>query len=129
MLLETGVLEGHEMLQVNGDKLTYKLSLLESLGAFSKSPRNILSNIKEIKFVENPWSKEVLRGVRAPGTGIPFVIMLGTMRHRKGKDFCVVYKKRPVIVIEFQAGPYSRWVIPDTSNTRALLNKSINQAR
>ena len=117
------------MLQISGDHLIYKLSFLEALGAFSKSPKNILSNIKEIKFVENPWSKEVLRGVRAPGTGIPYVIMLGTIRHRKGKDFCVVYKKRPVIVIEFQAGPYSRWVIPDTSNTRALLNKSINQAR
>ena len=116
------------MLQIRGENLIYKLSFLETVGAFSTSPRNILSNIKEINFVENPWSKEVLRGVRAPGTGIPYVIMLGTMRHRKGKDFCVVYKKSPVIVIEFKAGAYARWVIPDTVINRDLLSNFISQA-
>jgi hypothetical protein len=84
-----------------------------------------LKNIQEIRYIENPWSREVLRGVRAPGTGIPYVIMLGTMRHRKGKDFCVIYKKNPVILIDFKNEKFARWVIPDTLVNRSLL-ESIN---
>lgn len=109
------------MLILSGDKLTYSLSFLEKLGAFGKSPTTHLNNVQEIKFVENPWSREVLRGLRAPGTGIPYLIMLGTMRHRKGKDFCVIYKRNPVIVIEFMNEKFVRWVIPDSAENRRIL--------
>ena len=115
----------HKMLVVSGEKLIYSLSFLEKLGAFRKSPKSLLKNIQEIRYIENPWSREVLRGLRAPGTGIPYVIMLGTMRHRKGKDFCLIYKKNPVILIEFKNEKFARWVIPDTSVNRSLL-ESIN---
>ncbi|MEY4455316.1 MAG: hypothetical protein RIQ45_839 [Actinomycetota bacterium] len=115
----------HKMLVVSGEKLIYSLSFLEKLGAFRKSPKSLLKNIQEIRYIENPWSREVLRGLRAPGTGIPYVIMLGTMRHRKGKDFCVIYKKNPVILIEFKNEKFARWVIPDTLVNRSLL-ESIN---
>lgn len=115
----------HKMLVVSGEKLIYSLNFLEKLGAFRKSPKSLLKNIQEIRYIENPWSREVLRGLRAPGTGIPYVIMLGTMRHRKGKDFCVIYKKNPVILIEFKNEKFARWVIPDTLVNRSLL-ESIN---
>jgi hypothetical protein len=115
----------HKMLVVSGEKLIYSLSFLEKLGAFGKSPKSLLKNIQEIRYIENPWSREVLRGLRAPGTGIPYVIMLGTMRHRKGKDFCLIYKKNPVILIEFKNEKFARWVIPDTLVNRSLL-ESIN---
>lgn len=115
----------HKMLVVSGEKLIYSLSFFEKLGAFRKSPKSLLKNIQEIRYIENPWSREVLRGARAPGTGIPYVIMLGTMRHRKGKDFCVIYKKNPVILIEFKNEKFARWVIPDTLVNRSLL-ESIN---
>ncbi|MFM8366767.1 MAG: hypothetical protein ACKN90_04745 [Candidatus Nanopelagicaceae bacterium] len=115
----------HKMLVVSGEKLIYSLSFLEKLGAFRKSPKSLLKNIQEIRYIENPWSREVLRGLRAPGTGIPYVIMLGTMRHRKGKDFCLIYKKNPVILIEFKNEKFARWVIPDTLVNRSLL-ESIN---
>lgn len=109
------------MLILSGEKIIYNLSFLENLGALSKSPKSLLKNIQEIKFVKNPWSREVLRGLRAPGTGFPYLIMLGTMRHRKGKDFCVIYKKNPVILIEFRNEKFARWVIPDTVENRRLL--------
>ena len=111
----------HKMLVVSGEKLIYSLSFLEKLGAFGKSPKSLLKNIQEIRYIENPWSREVLRGLRAPGTGIPYVIMLGTMRHRKGKDFCVIYKRNPVIVIEFKNEKFVRWVIPDSVENRRML--------
>lgn len=113
------------MLEVSGEKITYRLRFWETLGAFGASPHANLKNILEVKFVENPWTKAILRGIRAPGTGLPYLIMLGTMRHRKGKDFCVIYKKNPVIVIELENEKYSRWVIPDNSINRQQL-KLIN---
>ncbi len=125
MHLEIEDLVKHKMLVVSGEKLIYSLSFLEKLGAFGKSPKSLLKNIQEIRYIENPWSREVLRGLRAPGTGIPYVIMLGTMRHRKGKDFCLIYKKNPVILIEFKNEKFARWVIPDTLVNRSLL-ESIN---
>lgn len=105
------------MLISQNGSLTYQLSPLETLGAFGFSPTANLENILDIRIVDNPWTTEVLRGIRAPGTGFPYLIMLGTMRHRKGKDFCVVYKRRPVIVLELKNEKFKRWVIPATAES------------
>ena len=102
------------MLKVVGDRLTYELSALEKVGALASSPSADIVNLISVTREENPWSTRVLRGIRAPGTGFPYVIMLGTMWHRKGRDFCVVYKKRPVLILEFKNEKFKRWVIPAT---------------
>jgi hypothetical protein len=109
------------MLKVVGDRLTYELSVLEKVGALSISPSADIAHLISVTREENPWSTKVLRGMRAPGTGIPYVIMLGTMRHRTGKDFCVVYKKKPVLILEFENEKYQLWVIPATPENEALL--------
>lgn len=109
--------KGDSMLISQNGTLTYKLSALETIGAFSFSPTASVENILDVKIVDNPWTTEVLRGIRAPGTGFPYLIMLGTMRHRKGKDFCVVYKRRPVIVLELKNEKFKRWVIPATAES------------
>lgn len=109
--------KGDSMLLSQNGTLTYKLSALETIGAFSFSPTASVENILDVKIVDNPWTTEVLRGIRAPGTGFPYLIMLGTMRHRKGKDFCVVYKRRPVIVLELKNEKFKRWVIPATAES------------
>jgi len=113
------------MLIIDGNQITYQLSLLEKVGAFSRSPSADVSNLISITREENPWTSKVLRGMRAPGTGIPYVIMLGTMRHRGGKDFCVVYKRRPVLVLEFKNEKHQRWIIPATPDSEELLSKVI----
>ncbi len=102
------------MLKVVGDRLTYELSALEKVGALASSPSADIANLISVTREENPWSTRVLRGIRAPGTGFPYVIMLGTMWHRKGRDFCVIYKKRPVLILEFKNEKFKRWVIPAT---------------
>jgi hypothetical protein len=113
------------MLKIEGNQISYELSNLEKLGALSSSPYANKSNLISVERVENPWTKEVLRGMRAPGTGIPYIIMLGTMRYKSGKDFCVVYKRRPVLVLEFKNEKYQRWIIPATSNNLALVQAKI----
>ena len=69
------------------------------------------SDLISRKVFEKPLRSGLLKGVRAPGTGIPFYILLGTMRYKGGKDFTMIYGNRPVEVFEFKSGPYKRWII------------------
>jgi len=111
------------MLKVVGDRLTYELSALEKVGALASSPSADIANLISVTREENPWSTRVLRGIRAPGTGFPYVMMLGTMWHRKGRDFCVVYKKRPVLILEFKNEKFKRWVIPATNQNVEITDR------
>jgi hypothetical protein len=88
-----------------------KLSVLEKIFAFHGDisvDKGLL--IKKV-LVEKPWRRDVLKGIRAPGAAIPFVILLGTMRYRGGKDFTAIYKNNPVEIFEFKDSPYKRWIV------------------
>lgn len=91
--------------------ITLQLSRLEKIGALhgdiSVASNLLLSKIE----VPNPWTKQHLRGVRAPGTAIPYRILLGTMRFKGGKDFCAIYKRTPAAIYEFADAPFKRWVV------------------
>ena len=91
--------------------LTLKLSRLEKMGALH-GDISVASNLLLSKTeVSNPWTKEHLRGVRSPGTAIPYRILLGTMRFKGGKDFCAIYKRTPAVIYEFSDAPFKRWVV------------------
>jgi hypothetical protein len=98
-------------LVMSESKVRLELSLLEVLGAFHASPEINLDQVESVEVVENPWTGDLLKGVRAPGTGIPFVILLGTMRYAKGKDFCVFYRRKPTAVITLKSCPFKRWIV------------------
>ena len=75
---------------------------------------NLIANKSDLiskKVIGKPWRSGLLKGLRAPGTGIPFYLLLGTMRYRGGKDFAIIYGNKPVEVFEFKSGPYKRWII------------------
>lgn len=96
-----------------GNNLILKLSMWEKIGGFHRDlvvSKDLL--VKKTVF-QNPWSKEVLKGVRSPGTGIPYVILLGRMRYKGGKDFTAIYKRRPVTVYEFKDSAFSRWIVTE----------------
>ena len=97
----------------DGENLILKLSLLEKIGGLHKDLVVSKNNLVKKTVSSNPWSKEVLKGVRAPGTGIPYVILLGTMRYKGGRDFTAIYKRRPVAIYEFKDCSYSRWIISE----------------
>jgi hypothetical protein len=109
------------VLKIEGEYLRYDLNWLENIGAFWHDPKSKIANLTSVSAHENPWTVQVLRGIRAPGTGFPFLIMLGTMRHRRGRDFCVVYKRKPVLILEFKDESFKRWVIPDNQANRAVI--------
>jgi hypothetical protein len=99
-----------EVIEVNGE-LILQLSWREKIFAFHGNPRTKTSDLIATTISNKPWSTEVLRGVRAPGTGIPYVVLLGTMRYRRGKDFTAIYNRGPVRIYEFSAGEFKRWIV------------------
>lgn len=95
----------------DGNTVTLTLSPIEKLGAFHGNLSIDKSHVLSIEASADPWNRSILRGIRAPGTGIPFVVMLGTLRHRQGKDFVAIYKRRPVRIYNLKDSPYKRWIV------------------
>jgi hypothetical protein len=96
-----------------GSNLRLALSFWEKIGGCHTDLVVSKDNLIKKTVHQNPWGKEVLRGVRAPGTGIPYVVLLGTMRFKGGKDFTAIYKRRPVTVYEFKDSTFNRWIVTE----------------
>ncbi len=56
------------------------------------------SAITRVQLTDDPWTW--LRGVRAPGTYIPATLAAGTWRASGGKDFALIRRNRPGVVID-----------------------------
>ena len=93
------------------NQLQLKLSMLEKIFALHGDIWVDKSLLTKKVMVENPWRREVIKGFRAPGAAIPFVVLLGTMRYRGGKDFTAIYNRRAVDIYEFKNSSYKRWIV------------------
>ncbi len=96
-------------LTLDGDELVVTLSALEKLGAMRGDVRVPLATVSRVRVSEHPWSE--LRGIRAPGTGVPGILSLSTRRGSGFRDFAAVYRDRPAIVIEARGAAFDRLVI------------------
>jgi hypothetical protein len=106
---------------INNDRARLQLSFLEALGAVHNSPEIALTEIESVEIVPNPWTNQVLKGIRI-GTGVPLLALLGTMKYVGGKDFCIIYKRRPNAIVTLKSGPFKRWIfeIKDMGEIDAL---------
>ena len=103
-----------------GSYLILALSAKEKFFGLHSSPQAKIAEILSVRKVDKTWNQRLMKGVRAPGMGIPWVIALGTWRYRSGKNFLAVYGKRPGYVITFKSGEFKQWMVtPD--NTEAEL--------
>ena len=93
-----------------GNEIVLRLSFLEKFGALHSSPRAAISAIENIEFVDQLWRSEVLRGVRAPGTAIPYVVLLGTLRGFRYRDFVAMKGRGEGVVLTFKEGHFERWI-------------------
>lgn len=91
--------------------LTLNLSLLEKIGALHGDISVATSELISKTEISNPWKSQFLKGFRAPGTAIPYVVLLGTMRYKGGKDFCAIYKRTPAVIYEFKGSQFTRWIV------------------
>ena len=92
------------------NELILKLSFWEKLGALNSSPRTSLDSIEKVEFIDQLWGSSALRGVRSPGTAIPYVVLLGTLRGRGYKDFVAMKGRGEGVVITLKSGPFARWI-------------------
>lgn len=96
---------------LQGDEIVIRLTPIEKLGALHGDVSIPRTAVRAIDVEPQPFSK--LGGLRAPGTGWPGRIALGTWRKRGGKkDFVAVYRGRPAVILmlDDDAG-YDRLVI------------------
>jgi len=96
-------------LVIEGADLVVRLSLMEKLGAFHADVRVPLTTVRAVRVAADPWTE--LRGLRAPGTGVPSVISLGTRRGSGVRDFAAVYSHTPAVVIDAVGAEFDRLVI------------------
>ena len=112
--------------KVMGDEVILELSFWERVGALHSSPRVSLNAVTKVEFIDNLWSNKVLRGVRAPGTGIPYKVLLGTMRGRSYRDFTALKGRAAGVVITLSEGPFQRWIFTlrqPKNEVEGLLNR------
>ena len=95
----------------SANQLQLKLSVLEKIFALHGDIWVDKSLLTKKVMVESPWRRDVLKGIRAPGTAIPFIVLLGTMRYRGGKDFTAIYNRTAVDIYEFKNFTYKRWIV------------------
>jgi hypothetical protein len=93
-----------------GDEIVLELSFFEKLGALHSSPRASIDSIEKVEFIDQLWGSSTLRGLRAPGTALPYVVLLGTLRGRGYKDFVAMKGRGEGVVLSLKSGPFARWI-------------------
>lgn len=113
-------------LRVEDGLLRVRLSALEKLGAMRGDIQIPLVTITAVRVTDDPWSE--LRGVRAPGTGLPGVISLCTRRGNGIRDFAAVYGRAGrAVVVETRGTEFDRLVVSrdDAESTAQRIQRSL----
>jgi hypothetical protein len=104
------------LLAIDGDDLTVRLGPWERLGALRRSDVRVpLTSVVAARSVESAYGE--VRGIRAPGTGVPGWLLLGTWRRRGARDFVAVSGKGPGVVIDLDGDRFSRLVVSEPMPT------------
>jgi hypothetical protein len=107
-------------LMLDSGHLEIVLSGAEKALAFRK--RNVTLDraaISRVQLTDDPWTW--LRGVRSPGTFIPATLAIGTWRYAGGKDFAVIRKNRPGVVIDLEEDAEFQRLVLGTRHGEALV--------
>ncbi len=115
-------------LHVHRDRLELRLTRAEKVLAMRRHDLVIpRSAIRSVAITDDPWIW--VRGVRAPGAGIPLTLAAGAWKFHGGKDFLLIKgKSRQAVVIDIEqpesgdgvADGFAR-VIVSTSHAAALV--------
>jgi hypothetical protein len=114
-------------LEVEQDELVVRLSGVEHAAALRREVRVPLALIESVCADPDPWS--ALRGIRAPGTGIPGVVAYGVRRITGGApDFAAVHGRGPAVRIDLAPGaPFGRLLVTveDAESAAAAIRRSV----
>ncbi len=114
-------------LHPEGEELVLHLQAHEKAEGVHGDIRVPLSAVTAVRVVEDAWPE--LRGVRAPGTGLPGVIAVGTRRGGFGKDFAAVHGKGPAVVVDLSGAAFGRLVVTtdDAAATAAAITEAVGR--
>ena len=106
---EMGIQRSMAYLKIDDESVVVALSgaeRVEALHANVSVPRSAVRSARAV-----PDGMDEVHGVRAPGTALPGVIMVGTWRSSAGTTFAVCHGRRPAIMIELTGQPFDRLVV------------------
>lgn len=95
--------------EIDDKTITVRLTGLERLWALRTQVTADRSTVRTARTSDDVLSQ--VRGVRAPGLGIPGRIKVGTWRSRQGKDLVVARRGQPGVVVELAGATWCRFVI------------------
>lgn len=107
-------------LAIERRELVVHLSLAAKLAAIHGDARFPLASVTDVTVEPNVWG--ALRGIRAPGTGVPYMLAYGTRRWLGGKQ--------PGLRVDFGDGaPYARLVVTvaDPQASAAAIRSAIGR--
>jgi len=96
-------------LVINEEFVTVTLSAVERIEAMHANlsvPRSAV-----LRAWVAPDGMDQVHGVRAPGTALPGVVMVGTWRSPAGTTFAACHGHRPAVIIDLIGQPYDRLVV------------------
>lgn len=114
-------------LVIRGEELIVALTPLERVAALRGDVRVALGSVRTVAVEPDPWC--ALRGIRAPGTGLPGVISYGVRRLTGDRpDFAAVLGRGPGVSV--QLAPPCRFArlivtVPDPESTVAAVSRGI----
>lgn len=109
-------------LTVVDDQLHVELSTWEKVGALQRSDLTFpMSSISSVARVDD--AREPIRGIRAPSTGWPGRIALGSWRTRRTVDLVAVYRNDAGYLIELDGERFDRLIVssPRVPQLEALI--------
>jgi hypothetical protein len=93
---------------ITADTLTVRFSTAEKVLGLVGDREFPLSSVESVNVEANGFA--TVRGVRAPGLGIPGRLLIGTWRGR-GRTLVCVRRGQPALVVELSGQRYARLVI------------------
>ena len=111
--------------EIQEGDLVLVFSTKETLGGLRSGARVPLDQVEAVEVVDDPWS--ILEGLRV-GTGIPWVIVLGTMIRSGPNDVVAVYGRKPAIVVRLRRGAaYQRLIatVPEPAQVAERLSRAL----
>ena len=116
---------------MDDDELVVRLSQIEQLAAFRGDVHVPLSAVEAVTVEDDPYS--ALRGLRAPGTGVPGMCAYGVRLLTGGRpDFAALHGRGPGLRVELGDGaPFGRLLITvdDPAATLAAVRGRVTKAR
>ena len=94
---------------IDESAVTVSLNAIEKLEALHGDVTVPRSAVKQVRVV--PDGVAEVHGIRAPGTSLPGMTMVGVWRDRDGATFAVCHGRRPAIVIDLGGAQFDRIVI------------------